>query len=160
MRTSGRRYLHHQSRQAADNRAVEMDAIIYDVTPSTRTCRVKIQGSDTAVVCDYPEGREQSPFYLKPGQAVVKIGIRPPAQIRTVRVKDGWARPEHVARITESLAERTAYVVPVEQAVANHQRRRRELTQRVMGASTGSITGEGGEVEPAHAPKLKDKGWG
>ena len=79
MRTSGRRYLHHQSRQAADNRAVEMDAIIYDVAPSTRTCRVKIQGSDTAIVCDYPEGREQSPFYLKPGQAVRiqrKGGIR------------------------------------------------------------------------------------
>jgi len=56
-----------------------MDAIIYDVTPSTRTCRVKIQGSDVAIVCDYPEGREQSPFYLKPGQAVRiqrKGGIR------------------------------------------------------------------------------------
>jgi len=79
MRTSGKRSLHQQSRHAADNRAIEMDAIVFDVTPSTRTCRVKIQGSDTTIVCDYPEGREQNPFYLKPGQAVRiqrKGGIR------------------------------------------------------------------------------------
>lgn len=96
--------------------------------------------------------------HLKPGQAVVKIGIRPPSQIKTVRVKDGWARPEHVARATDRLSARTPYVVPAEEAIANHQRRRRELVIRIMGVSAEA--GAGGEAEPLPTPKLKDEGWG
>ena len=95
--------------------------------------------------------------HLKPGQAVVKIGIRPSAQIQTVLVKDGWARPEHVARVTERLAEQTPYVVPVEQAVLDQQRRRRELTLRIIGAATGPSEYEGREEAPP--PPLKDE-WG
>jgi hypothetical protein len=79
MRTSGKRYLHHQARHIAESRAIEMDAIVYDVSPSTRKCRVKIQGSDIAIVCDYNEGYQSPPVEVKPGQAVRiqrKGGIR------------------------------------------------------------------------------------
>lgn len=51
--------------------------------------------------------------YLKPGQAIVKIGHRPAAKIRTLRVKDGWARPEHIARAKARLAATTAYIEAV-----------------------------------------------
>jgi hypothetical protein len=79
MRTIGRHFIRNQSHQAAESRAVEMDAIVYDVLVTERKCRVKIQGSNTPIVCDIPVGYEQTPFFLKPGQAVRiqrKGGIR------------------------------------------------------------------------------------
>ena len=79
MRAVGRRSIRNQAKRMADARSIEMDAIVYSITTTTRQCTVKIQGSDTAVVCDYPEGYMQTPFYLKVGQAVRiqrKGGIR------------------------------------------------------------------------------------
>lgn len=78
-RTFRRRFFQTQASRAAKNRSIEMDAILYSVSETLRRCTVKIQGSDTTIVCDYPEGYQQTPFYLKPGQAVRiqrKGGIR------------------------------------------------------------------------------------
>jgi hypothetical protein len=46
------------------------DAIVWDVDPEHRYCRVKIQGSDSYVKAYYPENWESTPQYLKPGNAV------------------------------------------------------------------------------------------
>lgn len=70
MRAYGRRYLRNLSRRISEARSIEIAAIVYDVSPSTRTCRVKIQGSDTAIVCTYNEGYQSPPIELKAGQAV------------------------------------------------------------------------------------------
>ena len=53
-------------RQAQEMR----DAIVFDVTPASKYCRVKIQGSDTYIKAYYPENWEATPVYLKPGNAV------------------------------------------------------------------------------------------
>jgi hypothetical protein len=96
---------------------------------------------------------------LKPGEAIVKIGTEPPAQIQAVRVKDGWARPEHVARITERLAGQTPYVVPIEEAVESCRRRRRALAIQMATRAVAEMTlDKDDELTPT--PPLKDKGWG
>jgi hypothetical protein len=97
---------------------------------------------------------------LKPGEAIVKIGTAPPAQIQAVRVKDGWARPEHVARITERLAVQTPYIASLEEAVANQQRRRRELIARIATPSAEVILKANDDEVPLVSPPLKDEGWG
>lgn len=96
---------------------------------------------------------------LKPGEAIVKIGTAPPAQIRAVRVKDGWARPGHVARITERLAGQTPYVVPLEEAVASYRQRRRNLTIQMATRAVAEMAFDKDD-ELAPAPPLKDEGWG
>lgn len=55
-----------QLRQAQELR----DAIVFDVTPADRYCRVKIQGSAEYIKAYYPENWEQTPSFLKPGNAV------------------------------------------------------------------------------------------
>jgi hypothetical protein len=49
---------------------------------------------------------------LPQGEAIVKIGRRPSARVKILRVKDGFARPEHVARVTAELAAETPYITP------------------------------------------------
>jgi hypothetical protein len=52
-------------------RAQELrNAVVVDVTPASRYCRVKIQGSSTLIKAWYPENWEATPFYLKRGSAV------------------------------------------------------------------------------------------
>jgi hypothetical protein len=46
------------------------DAVVIDVSPDDKYCRVKIQGSSTHIKAWYPENWESTPFYLKPGNAV------------------------------------------------------------------------------------------
>jgi hypothetical protein len=96
---------------------------------------------------------------LRPGEAIVKIGTAPPAQIEAVRVKDGWARPEHVARIAERLAAQTPYVIPIEEAVASYRQRRRGLTIQMATRAVAEMTFDKDD-ELAPAPPLKDEGWG
>jgi hypothetical protein len=64
---------------------------------------------------------------LDVGEAVVKIGKRPPARIRTLRIKDGWARPEHVARVKQQLADATPYIMRTEEAKAIQAEERKLL---------------------------------
>jgi hypothetical protein len=47
------------------------NAVVMDVDTTNRYCRVKIQGSTTMIKAYYPENWEQTPFYLKPGNAVL-----------------------------------------------------------------------------------------
>jgi len=47
---------------------------------------------------------------LKQGQCIVKIGMRPAAQIHTLPVRDGFATPEHIARAKRRMAAETPYM--------------------------------------------------
>lgn len=70
MKLYGGRLINRQvRRQIADSRELR-DAIVWDVTPASHYCRVKIQGSDTLVKAWYPENWEATPQYLKAGNAV------------------------------------------------------------------------------------------
>ena len=46
------------------------DAIIWDILPTDRVCRVKIQGSNTLIVAHYPLNWTTIPEFIKPGNAV------------------------------------------------------------------------------------------
>jgi hypothetical protein len=66
-------------------RAQELrNAVVVDVTPASRYCRVKIQGSSTLIKAWYPENWEQTPAYLKPGNAVT---ISSPGGLRGGRIE-------------------------------------------------------------------------
>lgn len=56
-------------KQIAKSREMR-DAVIIDVTPASKYCRVKIQGSETLIKAYYPDNWESIPFYLKPGNCV------------------------------------------------------------------------------------------
>lgn len=47
---------------------------------------------------------------LRPGYAIVKIGVRPAAKIQTLRIKEAVATPEHVARVKARIAGNTPYI--------------------------------------------------
>ena len=70
MRLYGGRVLRNRINRAIEARVESRDAILYDVIPAQRLARVKIQGSNTLIVCHYPENWEQTPVWLKAGNAV------------------------------------------------------------------------------------------
>ncbi len=79
---------------------------------------------------------------LRQRECVVKIGIRPAVAMQTVHVKDGWARPEHIERVTEELAEATPYVASVEEALEaqrEHERRLAALIAETPGEAAGAV---------------------
>ena len=55
---------------AVSSKAETRDAILWDVLPAQRLCRVKIQGSAELIIAAYPENWEATPWWLKPGNAV------------------------------------------------------------------------------------------
>ena len=84
---------------------------------------------------------------LKQGEAIVKIGRRPSAHIKTLRVPDGWSRPERVGRLIAQLAESTPYITrlpPPSEELAP------PLIRLVPAPEPGAVK----------APTLKDDGWG
>ena len=93
---------------------------------------------------------------LPRGECVVKIGIRPSVSIRTVHVKDGWARPEHIARVTDQLAATTPYVASVEAAVETERQRQRRLAARIAAPPDDTV----GDDEDAPPTTLKVPTWG
>ena len=70
MKLYGGKFLRNSMDRAAERRVESRDAILYDVDPGTRRARVRIQGSSTLVVVYYPENWEQTPAWLKAGNAV------------------------------------------------------------------------------------------
>lgn len=60
-----------QNTQRRISRAQELrDAIVMSVDSDNKYCLVRIQGSDVNIKAFYPENWEQTPVYLKPGNAV------------------------------------------------------------------------------------------
>jgi len=70
MRLYGKKFLRQRMGEASAQKQETRDAILWDVLPDQRLCRVKIQGSNELIVARYPENWEQTPFWLKPGNAV------------------------------------------------------------------------------------------
>jgi hypothetical protein len=96
---------------------------------------------------------------LKQGQCIVKIGMRPAAQIRTLPVRDGWATPEHITRAKQRMVAETPYMAPVSTPKAAEPLVPRELPPP---AATDDATPRLDEREATHShtPPLKDEGWG
>jgi hypothetical protein len=61
------------------------------------------------------------------GEAIVKIGKRPATRIRTLRIREGWARPEHVARVKQQLFETTPYIMRIAEARVLYVEQRKQL---------------------------------
>jgi len=70
MRLYGSRILRNNIRKLQDQRTETRDALLYDIDHENHFCRVKIQGTSTLVVAWFPENWEQTPVWLKPGNAV------------------------------------------------------------------------------------------
>jgi len=70
VRFYGKRFLRNTISDRMEQRTETRDAILWDVLPAQRLCRVKISGSTELVAAYYPENWEQTPFWLKPGNAV------------------------------------------------------------------------------------------
>jgi hypothetical protein len=70
MRLYGKRFLKNSNLRAIENHSETRDAILWDVLPAQRICRVKIQGSSQLINAYYPLNWEVTPGWLKPGNAV------------------------------------------------------------------------------------------
>jgi hypothetical protein len=66
----GKRFLRQKTQRETAKRIETRDAILWDIFPDDKYCRVKIQGSNTLIKAQYPENWQQTPTYLKPGNAV------------------------------------------------------------------------------------------
>jgi hypothetical protein len=95
--------------------------------------------------------------HLDIGEAVVKIGKQPPYRIRTIRFREGWARPEHVEAVKRRIAAMTPFMTPVAEIAALYRAWRKELITTVRQALNGVGQRALDRPEP---PPLKDKGWG
>lgn len=96
MRLYGKRFLSQRMKKETESRIETRDAILWDVLPNQRICRVKIQGTNQLIVAYYPENWEKTPFWLKPGNAVRithKGGIRGKIEL----VGHGFVVPTPVA---------------------------------------------------------------
>jgi len=65
-----RRTIRARAEKEARKRQETRDAILWEVFPATRTCSIKIQGSDQRITAYYPENWTSTPRWLKPGNAV------------------------------------------------------------------------------------------
>jgi len=63
------RFLRQKMQKETDYRKETRDAILWDILDDKR-CRVKILGSNTLLVANYPGNLESRPIWLKPGNAV------------------------------------------------------------------------------------------
>lgn len=70
MRLYNKRFITKNAEKKAREVQETRDAILWDVLPSQKLCRVKIQGSGEYITAHYPENWEQTPSWLKPGNAV------------------------------------------------------------------------------------------
>lgn len=70
MRLNGGRILRNSANKLVNQRTESRDAIVYDIDSNTRRARVRIQGSSQLISVFYPENWEQTPNWLKPGNAV------------------------------------------------------------------------------------------
>lgn len=70
MRLYGKPFLKNSNLRAIDGHSETRDAILWDVLPAQRICRVKIQGSAQLINAYYPLNWEVTPSWLKPGNAV------------------------------------------------------------------------------------------
>jgi hypothetical protein len=95
---------------------------------------------------------------LDVGEAIVKIGRRPPARIRTLRIKDGWARPEHVARVKQQLCDATSYIMRAHEAKALQEARHKRLEIELRPRLTDQRSKRARAKLPP--PPAKDDDWG
>lgn len=65
-----KRIIRHRIEREAAQHVESRDAILWEIIPSQRICRIKIQGSDTLLQARYPENTHQTPYWLKIGSAV------------------------------------------------------------------------------------------
>lgn len=63
------RIIRQRAQKEAAYRKETRDAILWDILDDKR-CRVKVLGSNTLLVANYPENLEHKPVWLKPGNAV------------------------------------------------------------------------------------------
>ncbi len=104
---------------------------------------------------------------LPVGEAIAKIGNRPPVRLKTLRIKPGWASEAQVERLKQRLAAASPFVTPLPEARESYIAHRKEVMRQILDASPARrlphVVDEAGEptdgpiVEP---PPLKDDGWG
>jgi hypothetical protein len=66
----GKRFLRNKTQRETAKRIESRDAILWDIFPDEKYCRVKIQGSNTLIRAYYPENMMQAEAWLKPGNSV------------------------------------------------------------------------------------------
>lgn len=66
----GKRFLRNKTQRETAKRIETRDAILWDIFPGDKYCRVKIQRSNTLIRAYYPENMMQAEAWLKPGNSV------------------------------------------------------------------------------------------
>lgn len=72
MKLYSKRFIRNATRDVVSARQETRDALLWDVLPDERVCRVMVQGSDKLIITNYPENWGKVPSWLKRGN-VVKI---------------------------------------------------------------------------------------
>jgi len=96
MRMYGKKAIRDKTTAALRVKEESRDAILWDITPAQRVCRIKIQGSNKLIICRYPDNAYETPPWMKPGQAV-KVQHTRGARHRYEIVGPGQTIPTPVA---------------------------------------------------------------
>lgn len=70
MKFYGKKFIANKVDKQISSRKETKDAIVWDVLPEDKIALIRIQGSSTNIVARYPENWEQTPAWLKSGNAV------------------------------------------------------------------------------------------
>lgn len=96
MRLYSKKILRKRLDKRVDAKRETRDAIIWDILPTNRVCRVKIQGSNTLITAHYPLNWTTVPEFIKPGNAV-KINHQGGARGKVEIVGHGQLVPSPVS---------------------------------------------------------------
>lgn len=92
MKFYGKKFLRNRIDRQISSRKETQDALVWDVLPEDKIALVRIQGSSTNIIARYPENWEETPVWLKRGNAV-KINFTGGSRGRVELVGHGYLIP-------------------------------------------------------------------
>jgi hypothetical protein len=101
------------------------------------------------------------------GEAIAKIGNRPPVRLKTLRIKPGWASAMQVERLKDRLADASPFVTSLPEARERYIAHRKAVMDRLLGTTAPPRLAPAASattldtIDPTdEPPPLKDEGWG
>lgn len=98
MRNNGKAYTKNATQKQVQAATETQDAVLWDILSPTQ-CRVMIQGSNSLVVCSYPQNTNSQPAWMKIGSAVRILHVGG-SRGNTEIIGSGHAVPKNAASTT------------------------------------------------------------
>ena len=101
---------------------------------------------------------------LAVGEAIAKIGQRPPVRLSTIRIKPGWASEVQVEGLKKRLALASPFITPLPEARERYIAHRKQVMAQLLGVAHEplplELAAEPVDDDPTPRPPPLKEGWG